>query len=77
MLARHLMTLGWSERELGRRLGRSQSDVRRVLAGTQELTETESAWVVKLSDFMRANPPPRRRELFEVGRRGRPARAAD
>jgi len=68
-LHRRLLVLGWTERELARRLGRSQTDMRRILAGARSLSESESAWIVKLSDFMRDNPPPRRRSLLYIPRK--------
>lgn len=60
-VAKCLLVLGWSERTLGRRLGRSQTDIRRIIEGKRSLTAYESAWLVKLSSFMTANPAPRRK----------------
>ena len=60
-LALHLLTIGWTERELARRLGRSQSDVARIGQGRGALPADESAWIVHLSDFHRAHPAPRKK----------------
>lgn len=63
-LGRCLMTLGISERELGRRLGRSQTNIRKIMDGKAMLSQEESDWLRKVTDFMRANPPPRQKALF-------------
>lgn len=63
-LTKCLMTWGISERELGRRLGRSQTNIRKIMDGRAELTQAESDWLRKITDFMRENPPPRQKALF-------------
>ena len=60
-LGLHLLTIGWTERELARRLGRSQSDVARIGQGQGALLPNESAWLVCLSDFHRQHPAPRKK----------------
>lgn len=55
-----LHVLGWSQRDLSRRLVRDERTVRRWASGEYEAPLAVLAWLERLSAFLGANPPPGR-----------------
>lgn len=68
-LMRCLIIMGWSERELARRIGVPQSRVTRITksSGSRTLTEGESKALLKLVAFVEENPLPRRTDPLSLG----------
>jgi hypothetical protein len=62
-----LATLGWSERELGRRAGRHQTTIRRWIDGRSVVDRDVAEWLAALADFHAAHPAPR--AVSEIGSR--------
>ncbi len=54
-----LVVLGWSERELARRLGRHQTTIRRWVDGGSAVDREVAAWLEALADFHARHPAPR------------------
>lgn len=61
-----LTTLGWSERELARRIGRHQTEVRRWMLGTATIDPNVAEWLSELEQFFRNHPAPRLRPLLRT-----------
>ena len=59
-----LTTLGWSERELARRTGRHQTEVRRWMLGTTTIDPSVADWLTELEQFFREHPAPRLRPML-------------
>jgi len=59
-----LTTLGWSERELARRTGRHQTEVRRWMLGTAMIDPNVAEWLAELEQFFREHPAPRLRPML-------------
>ena len=59
-----LTTIGWSERELARRTGRHQTEVRRWMLGTTTIDPSVAEWLTKLEQFVREHPAPRLRPML-------------
>ena len=59
-----LTTLGWSERELARRTGRHQTEVRRWMLGTAMIDLSVAEWLIELEQFFREHPAPRLRPIL-------------
>ena len=59
-----LTTLGWSERELARRTGRHQTEVRRWMLGTAMIDFRVAEWLTELEQFFREHPAPRLRPML-------------
>lgn len=59
-----LTTLGWSERELARRTGRHQTEVRRWMLGTSTIDASVADWLTRLEQFFREHPAPRLRPML-------------
>jgi transcriptional regulator with XRE-family HTH domain len=53
-----LATIGWSQRELARRTGVSESRVRRWARGTIPVPEAVADWLRRAAEWHIANPPP-------------------
>lgn len=62
-LVRCLIIIGWSERELGRRIGATQATITRTAKskGTRTLNKAESARLREITKFMSEHPMPRRK----------------
>ena len=58
-LSRCLIVIGWNERELARRTGRHQTQVRRWIKGESAIPPPVAAWITDLADFVVAHPGPR------------------
>ncbi|MHB0669573.1 hypothetical protein [Roseomonas mucosa] len=58
-LSRCLIVIGWNERELARRTGRHQTQVRRWIKGESAISPPVAAWITDLADFVVAHPGPR------------------
>lgn len=58
-LSRCLIVIGWNERELARRTGRHQTQVRRWIKGESPIPSPVAAWISDLADFIVAHPGPR------------------
>ena len=58
-----LTTLGWSERELARRIGRHQTEVRRWMLGSAVIDPNVAEWLTELEQFFREHPAPRLRPM--------------
>lgn len=61
-----LLDIGWSIRELARRIGANNVIVTRIINGqgktpNQRLTKAESERLQEIADFMRAHKMPRRK----------------
>ncbi|NPD66321.1 helix-turn-helix transcriptional regulator (plasmid) [Lichenicola cladoniae] len=56
-----LLTLGWSERELARRIGEHRNTVRRWLLGDSAIDPEVASWLEVLMAVHVANPGPRRK----------------
>ena len=54
-----LIVLGWSERELARRLGRHQTTIRRWVDGSSAADREVAAWLEALVGFHASHPAPR------------------
>lgn len=54
-----LATLGWTERELARRTGRHQTEVRRWISGASPVRADIAVWLETLTAFHEAHPAPR------------------
>jgi len=61
-VSHRLLMIGWSERELARRIGASQAQVSRIThsTGRQCLSVSESEALDKIAAFIVENPMPRR-----------------
>ena len=59
-----LTTLGWSERELARRTGRHQTEVRRWMLGIATIDPRVADWLTELEKFFREHPAPRLRPML-------------
>jgi len=59
-----LTTLGWSERELARRTGRHQTEVRRWMLGAAMIDPSVAEWLAELEQFFREHPAPRLRPML-------------
>jgi len=53
-----LAVIGWSQRELARRLGVPESRVRRWARGTLPVPQAVAAWLRRAAELHFANPPP-------------------
>jgi transcriptional regulator with XRE-family HTH domain len=53
-----LAVIGWSQRELARRLGVTESRVRRWARGTMPVPEAVADWLRRAAEWHIANPPP-------------------
>lgn len=58
-LGRCLIVIGWAERELARRTGRHQTQIRRWLKGASPIPQDVAAWIEALAAFIAAHPGPR------------------
>ena len=58
-LSRCLIVIGWNERELARRTGRHQTQVRRWIKGESPIPSPVAAWITELADIIVAHPGPR------------------
>jgi len=56
-----LAVLGWSERELARRIGRHQTTIKRWTSGSGAVDDDTAAWLERLVAFHLAHPAPRYR----------------
>ena len=54
-----LAVLGWSERELARRIGRQQTTIRRWAGGRGAVDDDTATWLEALAAFHLAHPAPR------------------
>ena len=54
-----LAVLGWPERELARRMGRHQTEVRRWVSGASPVRADVAVWLETLTAFHEAHPAPR------------------
>jgi transcriptional regulator with XRE-family HTH domain len=57
-LAEALRTIGWSQRELARRVGVDETRVRRWLAGKAPMPLDLVAWLAKAAVWHERHPPP-------------------
>jgi hypothetical protein len=60
----YLTTIGWSERELARRTGHHQTEVRRWMIGAAKIPADVAEWLLTLQQFIRENPAPRLRPML-------------
>ena len=58
-LGRCLIFIGWAKRELARRTGRHQTQIRRWLKGASPIPQDVAAWIEALAAFVAAHPGPR------------------
>ena len=66
-----LAILGWSERELARRTGRHQTEVRRWMLGSAIVDPDVAKWLTSLEQFFREHPAPRLRPMLKPRPKGR------
>ena len=59
-----LAILGWSERELARRTGRHQTEVRRWIMAISPIDPDVAEWLTALAQFFRDHPAPRLRPML-------------
>lgn len=59
-MGQRLVDLGWTNRELARRLGTHPTTVQRWAHGRQEIPAPVEEWLTNLARMVRKNPPPRR-----------------
>jgi transcriptional regulator with XRE-family HTH domain len=57
-LADALRTIGWSQRELARRVGVDETRVRRWARGTAPMPEDVAAWLASAAAWHAEHPPP-------------------
>jgi transcriptional regulator with XRE-family HTH domain len=57
-LAAALRTIGWSQRELARRLNVGETQVRRWVAGQAPIPPALEIWLAKAADWHAKHPPP-------------------
>lgn len=57
-LAAALQTIGWSQRELARRLKVGETQVRRWVAGAAPMPPALMAWLAKAAAWHAKHPPP-------------------
>lgn len=67
-----LTVLGWPERELARRTGRHQTEVRRWVSGVSPVRGDVAAWLETLTAFHESYPAPRPRRCRPEPRRPTP-----
>lgn len=53
-----LALLHWSQRGLAAVLGRDERQIRRWASGDYEVPTNIAAWLARLAEFHRTNPPP-------------------
>jgi transcriptional regulator with XRE-family HTH domain len=57
-LAEALRTIGWSQRELARRVGVDETQVRRWAAGKTAIPPALAVWLAKATAWHAKHPPP-------------------
>lgn len=58
-LASALRTLGWPQRELARRIGCGETQIRRMVAGTRAIEPDLAQWLTQATECLEQSPIPR------------------
>ena len=54
-----LSDIGWSERELGRQVGRTRGIIRQWITGVSKMPDEVRVWLADLAEYHRQRPAPK------------------
>jgi DNA-binding transcriptional regulator YdaS (Cro superfamily) len=55
-----LFIIGWTQRGIGKKLGRSEQNIRQMVSGAVRIPDDVASWIERLAIFHEHNKPPQR-----------------